>query len=322
MNNRLIGFIGCGEIAHMHAACLVANGAIITGGYDISAQAAEYLVRQHGGSVFAEAEQLCQQENIDAIYICTRHDSHVRFIEMAARYGKAVFCEKPLALSLAEANKAAEIVEHYQIPLVLGFNHRYSPGIQKLKKYLDDQGGIADVINIQFVTAPFLNSWAGLAEEGGGVLVCLGSHVFDLVHYLASADIKEIKAISLRQRLQEPYMDDAFSAIMTNKAGQLITVNAHDHGNLRFSTDPTHRINKVHAFIGEQTVVASTSQFELFDKNQAMREQFSTDVLYAWGYQELNKRFLQKLNGVEIEVPDVQSGINAARMVEMCRNNM
>lgn len=313
-----IGFIGCGDIARLHAACLTGLGAKIAGGYDVSAEAAERFARDFGGEPFADAERLCGRADIDAIYICTRHDSHVSYIEMAAERGKAVFCEKPLALSLEEARAAADIVNRRGVPFALGFNHRYSPGMQRLKNYLEERGA-ADAINVQFATAPFLRGWAGLREQGGGVLVCLGSHVFDLVRYLASSDIAEVRALSVRRRLPEPYLDDAFAAVMTTAEGQLITVNAHDYGTPAFATDPGHRLNTVHAYAGNQAATATTSHFECFDGSAVVREQYATDQRTAWGYMELNRRFLAMAAGAHIDIPGVEAGIAAAKMVELCR---
>lgn len=305
----------------MHATCLTDNGAAIAGGYDYSEEAAQQLVSQFGGRVFDDPERLCQDPEIDAVYICTRHDSHVQYITMAARNGKAIFCEKPLALDLETAANAVEVIEKYGVSCVLGFNHRYSPGVLRLKQYLHNHRDTAEVLHFQFVTAPFLNGWAGLKEQGGGVLVCLGSHVLDLVHYLAPSEVVQIQSMAVAQRLQSPYLEDTFAAIMTNEAGQFITVQAHDLGNRGYSTDPAHRINTVHAFIGEEAVVARPSQFEVWGGGLNISEHFRTDVLHAWGYQELNKRFLKVLGGKQIDVPDVYAGWHAAKMVERCREN-
>ncbi|GIQ68806.1 Gfo/Idh/MocA family protein [Xylanibacillus composti] len=321
MQKYRIGFIGCGEIAHMHAACLLDNGALIAGGYDFNEAAARQLADRFGGKAFADPEQLCQDRDVDAVYICTRHDSHVQYVTMAARNGKAIFCEKPLAMNAEAAAEAVEAVEKYGVPCVLGFNHRYSPGIAKLKQYLLEHQEQAQILHFQFVTAPFLKSWAGLQEQGGGVLVCLGSHVLDLVHYLAPSEVVQLQSMAVGLRLPSPYLEDAFGAVMTNEAGQFITVQAHDLGNRDFSTDPAHRINTVQAFIGDEAVVARPSQFEVWGGGRNVSERYRTDVLHAWGYQELNKRFLQRLSGENIDVPDVYAGWHAAKMVEKCRNN-
>lgn len=322
MSGKRIGFIGCGEIARLHAACLLEHGAEIAGGYDLSPQAAERFVRDFGGSLFTDAESLCRSDDIDAVYVCTRHDTHVHFIRIAASSAKAVFCEKPLAMTERDAWEAADIVERSGILFALGFNHRYAPGIQRLKRHIEENGGLADALHVQFVTAPFLRGWAGMAQQGGGVLVCLGSHVFDLARYLAGSDADDVRSISVRRRLPEPYLEDAFAAIFTTKAGQLVTVHSHDYGNMIFSADPAHRINTVHAFLGGQAAAASVSRFECFMRDRIVRETFPTDTLTAWGYMEINRRFLLKLEGAPVEVPDAAAGIHAAMMVDKCRKRM
>lgn len=320
-NGYVIGFIGCGEIAHLHAECLQRLGARIAGGYDLSMETAARFVRSFGGEIFDSAQALCGSEEIDAVYICTRHDSHVAYIEVSANAGKAVFCEKPLALDLRSASVAAEIVERSGIPFALGFNHRYSPGADRLKRFLDGFERGFDVLNVQFVTAPFLGGWAGLKEQGGGILVCLGSHVFDLIHYLAPGEIKVVHSVTKRQRLPAPFLEDTFAAILTTESGQLITVNAHDHGNARYSTDPGNRLNTIHAFVGEEAAIAGTSRFEWHGKVGSVIERYATDILTAWGYEEINRRFLRVLAGDPADVPGIEAGLFAARMVEACGVN-
>lgn len=321
MKKHVVGFIGCGEIARIHAECLIRHGAAIGGGYDISAQTAERFACSYGGQSYSSAEQLCADPNIDAVYICTRHDTHVDFIDMAARCGKAVFCEKPLAMNVKEAKRAVRIVEETGVPFAIGFNHRYSPGMQRLKQYLDNVDKPFDVLDIRFVTAPFLHGWAGLSELGGGVLVCLGSHVFDLMHYLVAPEIESVNVITLRQRLVDPYLEDTFVATIVTRQKQLISIMAHDHGNMSFSTDPGHRINTTQVFVGNHVVVAGVSDFTVYEPDKVSRVTFPGESATVWGYAEINRRFLELLDGRSVDIPDVYAGLLAAETVERCKKN-
>lgn len=318
---KKIGFIGCGEIAHIHSACIRQHGGVVAGGYDITESSAGKLTAAYGGKVYLSAEKLCEDERIDAVYICTRHDSHVTYIEMAASRGKAVFCEKPIGLRLKDAEQAADIVNGSGIRFAMGFNHRYSPGMQRLKQYIDQAGSKVDVLNAQFVTAPFMRGWAGSAEQGGGVFVCLGTHLFDLVHYLIPGEIKEVNAVSKRIRLDPSYEDDAFAAVMMTEAGQMLTLNAHEFGNASYSTDPGHRINTITVFSGKEAASAGTGYFEQFSSNGSLQERFQADHLSLWGYSELNRRFLLALQGEEVEIPGVEAGLYAAQLIERCKLN-
>lgn len=318
---KKIGFIGCGEIAHIHAACILRHGGAIAGGFDLAEESARKLTAAYGGKLYLSAEELCADQSVDAVYICTRHDSHVAYIELAASRGKAVFCEKPIGLRLSDAEQAADIVAQSGILLAMGFNHRYSPGMQRLKQYIDQSGCRIDALNAQFVTAPFMQGWAGRAEQGGGVFVCLGSHLFDLVHYLVPGPIQEVRAVSSRIRLEPSYEDDAFGAVLLTEAGQLLTLNAHEFGNSSFSTDPGHRINTITLFNGNEVASAGTGTFERFSPDAVETERFPSDSLSLWGYAELNRRFLSALEGDQAEIPGVEAGLFAAQLIERCKTN-
>jgi len=320
MNSPLIGFIGCGEIARMHARCLLALGARIGGGYDRVDDAARLFAQAYGGRKYDTAEQLCADADLDAVYICTRHDSHPHFIAMAANNDKPIFCEKPLALDYEAAKQAYEVVRERNVKFMLGYNHRYSSGVASLKRQLLNRGDHFDVMNINFVTEPFLNDWPGRAEEGGGVFVCLGSHVFDLVHYLCAAEITDLKVTALRQRLDGHYLEDTFGALLTTDRNQLITISSHDHGNANYFEDPGHNVNVIHVSAGDTMMIAKTSSLTLYEPHQVSTQRFHTDKANSWGYQEINAVFLRYIRGEETNVPDIQSGLFAAKMVETCKN--
>ena len=151
------------------------------------------FVNDFGGESFSNAEELCRHPDIDAVYIWSRHDSHVDYIELASRERKPMYCEKPLAMTVQGALRAREAVDRADIPVVMGFNHRYSPGMLALKREIDARSGEIDAMTIQFATGPFLSGWAGSIDEGGGVFLALGSHVLDLAGYLCEDTVTELK---------------------------------------------------------------------------------------------------------------------------------
>lgn len=318
MSNPVIGFIGCGEIAQLHAHCLKKIGAKIGGGYDLSSQALLNFTQKFGGEKYLTPGELLKDPAIDAVYICTRHDTHFMYIELAAYYQKPVFCEKPLAIDYKTAKRAYEVVVKHGIKCMIGFNHRFAPGIRALKEQLTLYERPFDVLNINFTSAPFLSSWAGKAEQGGGIFVCLGSHVFDLVHYLCESKITDIKVTALRQRLEEPYLEDTFGALLKTDKNQLITISTHDHGNSRFSVDPGNNLHVTQAFVEEAVLVATASSLTIYD-NEVNRRTFETDMHTSWGYMEANRTFIDYLHGENVEIPDISEGLRTSEMVQRCR---
>ena len=96
-----VGILGCGGIARIHARCLQKLGedrAKIVRAYDRNHDAARAFVEEFGGLACHQAEEVIEAREVDAVYICTMHDSHPAFIKAAVVAGKHIFCEKPLAL--------------------------------------------------------------------------------------------------------------------------------------------------------------------------------------------------------------------------------
>ncbi len=101
-----IGFVGCGLIAHHHATNLVADGrAAIVAVHDLDTDRARQFARRFSpdrdGAVVADPAAVI--DAVDAVYVCTWTSAHQEPVMAAARAGRAVFCEKPLATDLAGA---------------------------------------------------------------------------------------------------------------------------------------------------------------------------------------------------------------------------
>ncbi|GGD89836.1 Gfo/Idh/MocA family protein [Paenibacillus nasutitermitis] len=317
-----IGFIGCGDIARIHAQCLLNSGSIIRGAFDIVSTSALRFVEAYGGRVYATAADLCADPDIQAVYICTRHDSHVQYIDLASLHNKPIYCEKPLGLNAVEARRAAELVDQRNTKLMIGFNHRYSSGVMALKGFLKKQTKKFNVMNIIFVSEPFLEGWPGTADEGGGVIVCLGSHVFDLVNYLCGEEIVDIKVTALRNRANESLLEDTFGAIFKTKHNQLITISSHDLATSSFADTPGHNLNTIHVAIDDLMVTAQTSKINIYGSDYIETHEYPTDKLDSWGYQEINNAFLRYVNGSQEEIPDVHQGVKAAEIVEQCERQI
>ncbi len=316
-----VGFLGCGEIARLHAGCLAEIGVGVRGGYDIDTKTAASFVKDFGGESFSDAEELCRHPDIDAVYICSRHDSHVHYIELASREKKAVYCEKPLAMTVQGALRARKVADRAGIPVVVGFNHRYSPGMRALKREIDARNGEIDAMIIQFATVPFLNGWAGSVDEGGGVFLALGSHVLDLAGYLCEDTITEVKAMSALKRYTPGGLPDTCGVLMRTQGGALITAGAHDFGMPIYSTSPGNNVNVTHVFVKNAVITGKTTEVVVFENGETTRQDFAGTIEEIWGYREINRRFISVVLGRDASVPGIDSGLRVAELVERCRMN-
>ncbi|HFQ15764.1 MAG TPA: inositol 2-dehydrogenase, partial [Rhodobacteraceae bacterium] len=116
-----LALLGAGRIGQVHARAIAATGgARLVAVADAVPEAAEALARAHGATP-RQIDAIANDPQIDAVLICTPTDTHAGLIEQFARAGKAIFCEKPIDLSLARVGACLQVVEAEGVPLMIGF---------------------------------------------------------------------------------------------------------------------------------------------------------------------------------------------------------
>ena len=128
-----IGVIGVGRIGRLHAGLLARRvpGAAVAAVFDPLDAVAEAAAAELGVPAAATAEELIG--DADAIAICSSTDTHADLLVAAAAAGKAVFCEKPVSLDLAEVDRALGAVDAAGIPFQVGFNRRFDPAHRSVR---------------------------------------------------------------------------------------------------------------------------------------------------------------------------------------------
>jgi predicted dehydrogenase/threonine dehydrogenase-like Zn-dependent dehydrogenase len=167
------------------------------------------IVSGRGSSARATAEQfdadyattnyqdVLDDETIDMVMICTRHNLHAKMATEAARAGKAIFLEKPMALNQSELDDLAAVLEETQVPFMVGFNRRFSPAARRAKEILENRQGPSMVL--YRVNAGYIpqDHWVH-TEEGGGRIIGEACHMFDLFQYLVTpAKVVEVSSSAL-----------------------------------------------------------------------------------------------------------------------------
>ena len=138
--------------------------------------------------------ELLRREEIDAVLIATRHDTHARMTAEAIAAGKTVYVEKPLAIDRAGLDEVAAVVARTNGRVMVGFNRRFSPLSQALKEMFAGVGPLAITYRVNAGTLP-KESWIQGAEGGGRIIgeVC---HFVDYLQFLTNADPVEVFASS------------------------------------------------------------------------------------------------------------------------------
>jgi predicted dehydrogenase/threonine dehydrogenase-like Zn-dependent dehydrogenase len=146
-----------------------------------------------------DMDAMLANEEINTVAIVTRHDTHARFVIKALEAGKHVFVEKPLALTLDELD---QVQEAYQAAnrtgkrchLMVGFNRRFAPQVQKMKALLATVKEPKSFIMTMNAGAIPKDHWTQDIHVGGGRIIGEACHFIDLMRYLAGADIVSVQA--------------------------------------------------------------------------------------------------------------------------------
>ena len=181
-----IAIIGCGSMGEIHAQCLSRIDHVTLRGFcDADEQRAHSLCAKFKG-VYAttDPEKVLCDDTVDAVYICTHHDTHSALAIRAADQHKHVMVEKPLALTLQECYEVGNAVEKYGITLMTGFKMRYYPSVARVKKFIS-----SPLVTMgQMMDARWPDDfWANDPLKGGGNVLSQGCHTMDLVCHLNGA---------------------------------------------------------------------------------------------------------------------------------------
>ena len=145
--------------------------------------------------IFADAQELISLPELDAVVIATPTSTHPELVIAAAHAGKAIFCEKPLALTLAETGTVLEEVARAAVPLQVGFMRRFDGAYQKARTLIAD-GKIGQPVTFKSIGRdPFCpqREYADPARSGG-LIIDMAIHDFDLARWLMGSEVERVSA--------------------------------------------------------------------------------------------------------------------------------
>lgn len=203
-----IGILGFGAMGRTHAFAIDSLNyfyrdlpfkATLGGIYTRTPETREEAARKFGfARIYASEDEMINDPNIDVIDITTPNIAHFETIKKAIAAGKHIYCEKPLCISEAEAQEAAELAKAAGITAQVVFNTRFLSPIMRAKQLISE-GRLGRIISFRcaylHASCTDLNKNAGWKQDktvcGGGVLFDLGSHAIDLVYHLCG-DFKSV----------------------------------------------------------------------------------------------------------------------------------
>jgi predicted dehydrogenase len=220
------GFIGAGNMARVHAAALKkVEDFKIAGFFDTNQAVAEARVQEFGGTVFRSQEELL--DNADAVWVLTPPRAHRDPVVAALDHGRAVYCEKPMSTTLADARDMVEAAERNNVPLMTGFNNRFRPQLIRVHDAVAT-GAIGEVLHCWSRRLGYSRhapeaDWRTSKDQLAGMTIQSCSHDIDMLRYVVG-EITTVSGLIASSLPEVEGYDDNLSAALQFESGTIGTI--------------------------------------------------------------------------------------------------
>lgn len=218
--------LGAGRIGQVHARAVSSiPAATLVAVAEPFADAAKRIQDTYGCDI-REIDEIATSDDVDAVVICTPTDTHADLIEKFAKAGKAVFCEKPVDLSVSRVKEALKTVEAEGATLMVGFNRRFDPDFMALKAAIDS-GKIGDVEMVTITSRDPGAPPASYIKVSGGIFRDMTIHDFDVARWLLGEEVTTV--VAKGSVLTDPAIGelgdyDSVNVILTTASGKQCTI--------------------------------------------------------------------------------------------------
>lgn len=177
-----------------------------------------------GVSEEKDITQILNDKNIDFIDICTPNKLHREAVEKAVLKEKPIYCEKPLASSVEDAEAMTELIEKSAVKNAVALMYRFMPAVRLAKKEIE-KGTIGEIIDFKctlfhksYLDPNKKKGWRTTEESGGGALLDLGVHVIDMIHFVLGSTLA-VKCSSNIYFKERTSVDETALVNLTLKTG-------------------------------------------------------------------------------------------------------
>jgi len=190
-----VGVIGAGRIGQLHAHLLATEvpGARLAAVADVVPELAAQLAGRLGVPVMT-AGQMMAADDLDAVAICSPTPTHVELIIEAAGSKKAIFCEKPISLELAEVDRALAAVSQAGAKLMVGFNRRFDPSHAAVRQAVAS-GSVGAPHLVRITSRDPSPPPMSYARVSGGIFLDMTIHDFDMARYVVGSEVAKVYAL-------------------------------------------------------------------------------------------------------------------------------
>jgi predicted dehydrogenase len=301
--------VGIMSFAHLHAESYLSilrrmQEVTVIGVADDNLERGRYFAEQFGVHLFERYEALLK-EKPDAVVICLENARHLPLVEMAASAGAHVLCEKPLATSVADAQRIVEVCQKAGVRLMTAFPMRFSAPVLEVKKLLDagsagsiygcnttNQGALPEFHQQENLSFLKRDWFVDPRLAGGGAVTDHVVHLADLLRWLLKSEVTEVFAetsqVLHRGRVK---VETAGLVMLTFANGTFASIDCSwskpsyypTWGGLKMELVSERGLITVDAFRQYSSVYTSRNQRPIWsywgsDANQGMLEEFITSI--------------------------------------------
>jgi len=311
-----IALLGAGRIGQVHAANIAAHPlsrlSIVV---DPQEGIARQLAESYGASV-RSLEDALSSKDIDAIVIASATSTHADLIERGIRAGKAVFCEKPVDLSISRVNATLEAIKGQENRLFVAFNRRFDPAVAELKRRLD-AGVIGDLELVTVVSKDPGALPIDYIKVSGGMFRDMTIHDFDMARFILGEE--PVRVTALASTLTDPAIKaegdiDTASVTLQTASGKIAVIT----NSRRASFGYDQRV-EAHGSLGTlrtENVPKTMLVQEREDGVTREKPLFFFLERYAESYAEEWKEFVRVLKGEVAPAPSGEDGRKALLLAE------
>ncbi|BFP41092.1 bi-domain-containing oxidoreductase [Flavobacteriaceae bacterium GF1] len=192
-------------------------------------------------------KEILNDNEVDLVFITTKHNMHAPMVLETLRSGKSVFVEKPLALNNVEIQEIIGAYKGQNVNLSVGFNRRFAPIAKKMKKLLGNDNSPMNIVAT--MNAGYIPSdvWVHDMEIGGGRIIGEACHYIDLCTYLAGSNVKAVCMNAMGLNPKEN--TDNASILLKYENGTNATINYFSNGSKAYSKE------RVEVYSQERTMI-------------------------------------------------------------------
>ncbi|HXY56333.1 MAG TPA: Gfo/Idh/MocA family oxidoreductase [Nitrososphaerales archaeon] len=191
-----LGLIGAGAIGKVHVGNINGSikGARLAAVADIDQNAAKAVAGD--AKVFSDFHEMIRDDSVDAVIVCTPPFLKLEITRAAAEAGKAVFCEKPISVTLDEADKMLAVVKSGGIKFQVGYQRRFDNSYVRARRAMES-GELGKLLLLKEHNrdppGPILG-WSTVPAKSGGIFLDTTSHDFDAVRWLSGSEVERVYA--------------------------------------------------------------------------------------------------------------------------------